>query len=179
MNDGTKLKENILDFISSIVLLLFSIFVFANGIYIIKTMKLGKGVEWYVSPALLPMFIGIVIGLLSVILISKTWKDALTFLKLKKLSKIDDKKFSVKELIINFNNNVYLRLALTLLLLIVYVFILIGKIPFPLATFIYLTSNMIIFRENNFAIWKILLISLAASFLIYYGFGVLAKIPLP
>jgi len=38
---------------------------------------------------------------------------------------------------------------------------------------------MLIFRRKGFAVWKLVLISLAASAAITYGFGTLASIPLP
>ena len=112
-------------------------------------------------------------------LILKKKKYALEFLRSRENNNVCNDRISLKELIVNYKSNMYLRLFFTLLLLIIYVFILIGRIPFLMATFIYLVSNMILFREDNFAIWKIVLISLITSIAIYFGFGILARIPLP
>ena len=175
-----KLKNSYLDFISGIVLLVFSILVFIYGIYIVNTMNLGKGVEWYSSPALMPLFIGAVITILSLLLIIKSKDSYIEFKECKASIVFDDKcKLSIKELLLHYKDNQILRFIITLMLLITYVFFLIGRIPFVLATFLYLSLNMIAFRENGFAYWKILIISIVMSLLINYGFGIVAKIPLP
>lgn len=175
-----KMKNGFVDFISGLVLLVFSILVFVYGIYIINTMSLGKGVEWYTSPALMPLFIGAVIGVLSIMLMLKNKDSFLNFLNTNKvLSCKHVTKLNVLGVIINYKDNKIARFIITLFLLLLYVFVFIGRIPFLLATFIYLSSNMIVFRESDYAIWKLLFISLFMSLAINYGFGIVAKIPLP
>lgn len=173
-------KSGYIDFITGIVLLVFSTLIFIYGIYIINTMNLGKGVEWYTSPALMPLFIGTVIGILSALLIIKNHHSFIEFLNNEKEVSINNlNDITIKDILIHYKENQIIRLIITLILLILYVFVFIGRIPFLLATFLYLASNMIIFRENSFAIWKLILISLVTSLLINYGFGIVAKIPLP
>ena len=174
-----KLKNGYVDFISGVVLLVFSVLVFVYGIYIINTMNLGKGVEWYTSPALMPLFIGAIIGILSILLIIKNKTNFIEYLKNNKNnSKVRDQ-ISIKDAIMHYRENQLIRFVITLVLLILYVFVFIGRMPFVLATFLYLVLNMIIFREKGFAIWKLVIISIVMSVLINYGFGIVAKIPLP
>lgn len=174
-----KTKSGYIDFISGIVLLVFSTIVFVYGIYIINTMNLGKGVEWYTSPALMPLFIGAIIGILSILLIIKNKTNFIKYLKNNKNnSKVRDQ-ISIKDAIMHYRENQLIRFVITLVLLILYIFVFIGRMPFVLATFLYLVLNMIIFREKGFAIWKLVIISIVMSVLINYGFGIVAKIPLP
>ena len=174
-----KTKSGYIDFISGIVLLVFSTIVFVYGIYIINTMNLGKGVEWYTSPALMPLFIGAIIGILSILLIIKNKTNFIEYLKNNKNnSKVRDQ-ISIKDAIMHYRENQLISFVITLVLLIFYIFVFIGRMPFVLATFLYLVLNMIIFREKGFAIWKLVIISIVMSVLINYGFGIVAKIPLP
>ena len=174
-----KTKSGYIDFISGIVLLVFSTIVFVYGIYIINTMNLGKGVEWYTSPALMPLFIGAIIGILSVLLIIKNKTNFIEYLKNNKNNSKVRNQISIKDAIMHYRENQLIRFVITLVLLILYIFVFIGRMPFVLATFLYLVLNMIIFREKGFAIWKLVIISIVMSVLINYGFGIVAKIPLP
>ena len=142
-------------------------------------MNLGKGVEWYTSPALMPLFIGAIVGILSILLIIKNKTNFIEYLKNNKNnSKVRDQ-ISIKDAIMHYRENQLIRFVITLVLLILYIFVFIGRMPFVLATFLYLVLNMIIFREKGFAIWKLVIISIVMSVLINYGFGIVAKIPLP
>ena len=175
-----KIKNGYIDFISGMVLLVFSILVFIYGIYIISTMNLGKGIEWYTSPAIMPLLIGLVIGILSVLLMLKNRKSFVEHIS--KKNNINSKlrnQFSMKDAILNYRENQSIRFFITLVLLIFYIFVFIGRIPFVLATFLYLILNMIVFKDKGYAIWKLVIISLFMSLLINYGFGIVAKIPLP
>ena len=59
----------------------------------------------------------------------------------------------------------------------VYFFVLWGRLPYVVATFIFLAGTMAIFKAG--AWWKIFLISGITVAIVWYVFGVLALVPLP
>lgn len=59
----------------------------------------------------------------------------------------------------------------------VYFFIFWGRLPYVVATFLFLVGMMAIFKAG--AWWKIVLIAGATVTVVWYVFGVLAMIPLP
>jgi hypothetical protein len=71
----------------------------------------------------------------------------------------------------------FLRGVLAMACIGVYFFIFWGRIPYALATFIFLSGMMFLFKGG--AWWKIFLISGITVAVIWYLFGVLAMIPLP
>ncbi|NTV32768.1 MAG: hypothetical protein HGA50_05705 [Deltaproteobacteria bacterium] len=71
----------------------------------------------------------------------------------------------------------FLRGVLAMACIGVYFFIFWGRIPYVIATFIFLAGMMFLFKGG--AWWKICLISGITVAVIWYLFGVLAMIPLP
>ena len=71
----------------------------------------------------------------------------------------------------------FLRGALAMACIGVYFFIFWGRIPYVMATFIFLAGMMLLFKGG--AWWKVCLISGITVAIIWYLFGVLAMIPLP
>jgi len=71
----------------------------------------------------------------------------------------------------------FLRGVLAMACIGVYFFIFWGRIPYVIATFIFLAGMMFLFKGG--AWWKISLISGITVAVIWYLFGVLAMIPLP
>lgn len=173
--DTNQGKQNKYDLIFSTILVIISIAILVYGIFIFKTMKLGKGIAFYSSPALFPVFIGSVLLMLSLLLVKKTFRY-------RNINIVDISSFknsNLKTILSNYRQSEPIRFIIELLLIAIYVFILIGNLPFYIATFIFLFFNMIIFRENGFAVWKLLIISIIFSVLISFMFSKVANIPLP
>lgn len=156
-----------IDLISSIVLFCFGVFVFISGVYM-SFVAVSSAEVWYYAPGMFPMFIGGVLCLLSIGLFIKKRKAGASF-----------SRDEVRQAAGYFKSKAFLRLVAAVGFLAVYVFILLGRIPFFAATALYLAVNMIFFREKGFAVWKILVISLAVSAVLCLFFGKLAGIPLP
>ncbi|MCL2374172.1 MAG: tripartite tricarboxylate transporter TctB family protein [Treponema sp.] len=62
-------------------------------------------------------------------------------------------------------------------ILVVYIFILIGRLPYVAATFLFLVGLMFYFKASKW--WKILVISALTTAAIALGFGEFMMIPLP
>ncbi len=58
-----------------------------------------------------------------------------------------------------------------------YALILIGRMPFAIATFIYMYVFLFLFKAGNW--WQCLLLSIITSGIITYAFGSIVNIPLP
>lgn len=129
--------------------------------------------QWYDSPSLFPMVIGVMLLVCSLVYL---WQNRQGW----RISPDDIEKVKAY-----FKSNTFLRLVISVVTLAVYVFVLLGlrigsfKLPYEAATFIYLFVTMTYFRPKGFAIWKIVLISAVLSLVIGYGFSNFAKIPLP
>ena len=154
------------DILSSLVLLVFGIFVLANGIYISFFTNNGAK-TWYYSPGFFPMFLGVILILLAFLLfVTKyTAGGRLRFVNIQ---------FDISR-----NHVKLLRLCLAVCLFAIYIFVLIGRIPFPGATFLYLSITMISFRPKGYPVWKIIVISAITSALVFLFFGKVASVPLP
>lgn len=159
------------DVISSIVLFIFG-FLFLIGAlrmpFKIYAKTTGNPSGIYCSPGILPTVIGSVIIILAIMLFIAGIKGGgrITLSGLKSpLDYVRTKKF--------------LRLVIATGLLVIYIFVLIGRVRFDLSTFIYIFSNMLIFRAERYSVIKILIICAAFSLAVTYSFYYLAKIPLP
>ena len=155
------------DLISSIIIFCFGLFVLITGVYIAFFAVSGTDV-WYYSPGMFPMVVGFALIVLSVILFRKKRSEGARFVALS---------FSSIKTMIRSKKNIRLLLAITLFA--VYVFGTLGRLPFVVATFLYLFVTMIVFRTEKYALWKIAVISLVTTSLIYFFFGVVASVPLP
>ncbi len=137
---------------------------------------------WYKSPSLVPFLMAFCLLLCGLALMHIAFRDG---------AKID---FISREKIGAFLKNRELRsFLLCVLMLCVYVFFLIPVsrrylnvirgfrvFPFFVATFLYLVSMMILFGQKQpKQIFKSAFISLCASGLVTWSFGILAQIPLP
>jgi len=167
--DKSQLRKA--DIIISFVLFAFSVLflIFAlkmpAKIYIQVT---GQPSGIYTAPGIFPIFISIILILESMLLFRTGLKGA--------------KRFSVEDIrhsIDYIRTDTFKRLVTVIGLLILYIFILLGRIRYDLATFIYLFSNMVIFRPKKYSILKIFFICVAFSLATAYGFKYLARIPLP
>jgi len=127
----------------------------------------GNKELWYSAPGVFPAFVGAVLTILSLLLIIQCFREN------KEREKIELAKIKAY-----IGNQHFKSLLVVLIYLFVYIFILLGRIKFSIATFIFLSVSMITFRKEKIAIWKLILISFLTSAIITYGFGTLAKIPL-
>lgn len=155
------------DLLSSIFICALGLFILITGIHISFFTNNGTDV-WYYSPGLFPVFIGTVLVLLSIIMFVSKYKHGARICIV-----------GMKSMLKAINSKASLRLFVSIALLAAYVFLAIGRLPFVVATFIYLAVTMMVFRKDNYAIWKILVISACATGMIYLFFGVIAAVPLP
>ncbi len=129
--------------------------------------------QWYDSPSLFPKVIGFLLLVCSLIYL---WQNRSGW----QIAPAD-----IAAIKAYFKSSAFLRLVISVASLAIYVFVLLGlqigpfRLPYEAATFLYLFGTMTYFRPRGFAIWKIVLISAALSFVIGYGFSNFAKIPLP
>jgi len=163
-----KLKLRRADLVTSIILFLFSAFVFVNAIELLSN-TLRKEKDWYVSAGLFPLIISVFLALCAYLLFSRARKDGakLDFIKTENIkSLISSKEFKVATFIIG--------------LLAFYIFVLLEVLPYWLATFIYLYVFMFTFQKKTKK--HIIIMSIVAvlsTIALTYGFGTLAMIPLP
>lgn len=163
-----KLNLRRADLVTSIILFLFSIFVFVNAIMLLSN-TLKKEKDWYVSAGLFPLIISVFLALCAFMLFSKARKDGATFdfINLENIKLLtQSKEFRVATFVIG--------------LLAFYIFVLLAVLPYWLATFIYLYVFMFVFQKKTAK--HIIIMSIVAvlsTIALTYGFGTLAMIPLP
>lgn len=158
-NTNTE-TDKFMDFIFSVILLVLSIVIIGASIYMIFD---TGNIAVYSSPGVFPLFIGTVIFILSIFLVIKNRQYC------KRFNSDSLKKYKTY----------IIRLFIALISIFIYVFVLIRFVHFYPATFIYLCGSMIMFRNKNFPIFKIFIIATLATFVIGWGFGKLAGVPLP
>lgn len=139
-------------------------------------------IQWYQSPALLPMMLAFLLLVCAIVLMHYALKQGakLDFIKKKNIIKI------------LHNREFYVVIAVVMTLFI-YIFVVIPLcrrylnffprfqgFPFMIATFLYLLSMMLLFNEKKLKPMLLsFLISAGAAGAITFGFGVIAMIPLP
>lgn len=156
-----------LDLVFAVALFTFGLFYL---IYALKmpTENLGSfgGNSVATAPGILPGIVSAVIMVLAIILFFSAWKENA------RITKEDMKK--VWEVLISKTSQ---RVALVVLIVVIYGFVLLGNVPYLIATTVYLFAFMWLFKAGK--IWKILLISVITSVCIWAFFGQVAMIPLP
>ena len=163
-----KSKLRRADLITSIILIIFSVYVAIGSIKLMMN-TLNGGKDWFKSAGLFPLIISLLLALCAVLLLINAIKDGakIDFFTIEKIKALFvSREFKVALIVIGF-------LAL-------YIFVLIPLLPYEVATFIYLLVFMVIFNEKkpkNIIISVV--VSLVATFMLYYGFGKIALIPLP
>lgn len=160
MENNKKLR----DFISSIVILLLSVFVLAEsrGIYV----KAGKTL--YLSPALIPLMLGTILLVLSVVLMLESLKEGGI------AARAAEGKQWMKAIKEDPNS---LRMLIGLVLMGIYTFVLLGMLPFWLATFLFMFLLMYFLEAGSLV--KIVVISIVVTALIIFLFQVCFRVPLP
>ena len=163
MNKRSK-KVNNLDLIAAIVIAAIGLYSSVSGI--LMMFDITGAEKWYYSPGFFPLFLGVILIILGIVLfVSKSKNGRIDFTTLLESNNVEKK----QELI---------KLLIAIVLFAINVFVLFGRLPFIVSTCIYLFVTMSVFRENNFAIWKIIVISICFSVFLYFFFVVVAKVPL-
>jgi len=127
---------------------------------------IGFHETWYTSPGLSGTLLGIIMILLGACLTIQAIRKGgnLKFISWLK----------IKSIIISLE---FKRGLLALILFGIYVFGLLGRIHYYIATFLFLSSVMLIFYRKS--PYKLIFICAIVSFLLTFFFGKVARIPLP
>lgn len=155
------------DVVFSIVLIILGIYVLREALKMPVTGLPGTvEQEFYLSPGFFPTLIAVILMIMGLALFingirsggSISKKDLVRFVKM-------------------FSSEIAIKSMIIVGLILIYTVVLLGKIPFFWATFIFLASSMFFLKATSW--WRIILISGLGSLLITYCFGTLARIPLP
>ena len=189
-------KQNLrrADLLFSLFLMLFSAFFFYLSVKLffnpfsrdfekVSAEDIKNGIlEWYKSPALLPLILSAIIFILAILLLHYARKEG---------AKLDF--FKTEKLIAILKNGEFKAVIIITILLCGYVFALmplsrkyldifpmVQGFPFFVATFIFIFAFIFIFNKKTVGkIITSLLVALVASASITYAFGNLVLIPLP
>ena len=146
LENNKKMK----DFMSSAVIFILALYVLFEG-YNIYT-KSGKLL--YLSPALIPLMLGTILLVLSIVLFAE----------------------SLKEGGMQADPNT-MRMLVGVVLMGLYTFVLLGMLPFWLATFLFMLLLMYFLEAGS--IVKIVVISVLVTGLVIFLFQVCFRVPLP
>lgn len=160
MENNKRMK----DFVSSIVMLLLSVFVLAQSYGIYK--KAGKLL--YLSPGLIPMMLGTILLVLSIVLLIGSLKDGGVAARTSEIKSL------FKELKEDPNT---MRMLIGVVLMGLYTFVMLGLLPFWIATFIFMMLLMYFLEAGS--IPQIVVISAIVTALIILLFQVCFRVPLP
>lgn len=163
-----EISMDLKDMVSSIVITLFGLYVLISGIHMSVVSQQMSDTAWYGTPGILPIIIGSVLITLSVIMFVSAYRKG---------ERINRE--LLDRAIAYLKTKAFLRLAVAIGLLAIYIFVLFRLVPFVISTFLYLSANMIFFREKKYPIWKLLIISAVFTVALYLFFGKVAGVPLP
>ena len=172
MSDETSKRPQTrygIDFLAGVIVFAVSIYVMCKSITFWKEDFVDV---FYYSSGLMPMIIGICLFIFSALYIRRTVKEHTL-----KGCFIDMKNFFVE-----FVKSSQVHKALIgILIFWVYIFLMLGKLPFWLATFITLSALLLFINwEKNWKkIAKLLLIAAVATFAIILVFQIIFKVPMP
>lgn len=180
LRDGEKVMSNEgkptrpqtrygIDLIAGVVTFAVSIYVMIKSITFWKEDFVDV---FYYSAGLMPMMIGISLFIFSALYIRRTLKEH----PLKECL-LDIKKFSIE-----FVKSKDVHKALIgLVIFWIYIFLMLGKMPFWLATFVTLSALLLFinWKKSVKQILKLLLISGVSTFMIILIFQIIFKVPMP
>lgn len=154
------------DVITSIVWILFGLIVYRETLKFPRDLPSVRASGWFTGPWIVPGSAALLLVGLGVFLLIRAAREGGLWTR-------ED----VKALIDSIKRPEFRR-ALTIALLFgVYVFVLIGRVHYTLATFLFLLAFYLLFRSAGFL--KATLVSAVASVAISWVFNVLARVPLP
>lgn len=161
-------EEMASNIIGSAVFLALGIFLTVCAFRMPNSALTGDPKKWYISPGVFPGFIGIGLTLMSFAMICKS------LLQCRKAGhKLSSGHFKPR---VGGTDTVRLLWAGALLTL--YISSL-GTINFTMGAFLFLSATMFSFKTKEYPLVKILVFSAVIALGITYGFGTLARIPLP
>lgn len=157
------------DFLAGVICFVVSIYVMCKSITFWKEDYVEV---FYYSSGLMPMIIGICLCVFSIIYIIRTIKE----------NNFKDCLADLKKFFIEFVKNKQIHKALIgIAIFWIYIFLMLGRMPFWLATFIILSALLLFINwEKNWKkIFKLLIISAASTGMIILVFQVIFKVPMP
>lgn len=153
-----------LDFLASLVLMAISAFIMIESLHIFGDVNEA----FYVSPGLLPLFLGLMLMLCAVILFIRCFRT-------ERWSVI---RTNLVEWLVTFRKSQSTHnMMLGIVLMAVYVFVLIPVINFWIASFIFLFLFMFLFASVS--IVTNIIIGLATPAFVYVLFQLIFQVPLP
>ena len=165
-----KNKESLrkADIVFGILLIIVSaFFLFQSLTMPIEGLKAKNRAEIsYTAPGLVPAVVCTILIILGIILIIQTLREG-TRLKKEDFSAV------IRWCTSKQSRNMWAVIGIFF----IYIFIMIGRLPYIASTFIFLAGFMFYFKAAK--LWKILVISAAATAVIAYSFGEFMMIPLP
>ncbi|NOV03688.1 tripartite tricarboxylate transporter TctB family protein [Paenibacillus planticolens] len=152
-----------LDFITSICLFLVSVYILVDSMKMVKTV----GGPIYSSPGLLPIIIGSMLMLCTVVLFIKSMKNV----------GFTGNVRAIGEWFGPFIKDTDTRGMLTgIVIIAVYCFVLVPRLPFLLSSVIFLVFLMKVMNAGSY--FKIILTAVAVSISLYVLFEIIFKVPL-
>lgn len=166
-SEESKVSMDLKDMISSIVIALFGLYVLISGIHMSVVSQKMSDSAWYGTPGILPIVIGAVLISLSIVMFVSGYRKG---------ERINKELLNIA--VSYLKSKAFLRIAVAIGLLAIYVFVLFPYLPFCIATALYLIATMTFFREEKYPIWKIIIISLVFTVILYLFFSKVAGVPL-
>lgn len=157
-------RKSMKDFISAVILILLSVYVLFEGFNIYT--KAGKPL--YLSPALIPMMLGVMLLVLSIVLLFGSLKDGGA------AARGAEMKAWFKEIKADSNT---MRMLIGVVIMGLYTFVLLGMLPFWLATFLFMFLLMYFLEAGS--IVEILSVSVIITGLVIFLFQICFRVPLP
>lgn len=160
MEDNKRMK----DFISSIVMCGISVYVLIESYKI----YVRSGKILYLSPGLIPLMLGGFLLILSAVLLAVSLKEGGA------AARAAEVKLWWRVMIKDKNS---MRMLIGLVLMGLYTFVMLGMLPFWLATFLFMLLLMYFLEAGS--IIKIVIISVLVTGLVIFLFQVCFRVPLP
>jgi len=164
------------DFVFSFVLVALGIYVVVEGLGIYRYAASAPYniTDFTISPAFLPIILGFALIVCSVMLCFQSLKDGNGTIRTNWKKYWQEVKLWFKPAITNPDT---ISMAVGLVIIALYTFILLGRLPFWAASFIFLMALMGYLRADK--VWKLVIITIAGVGAVYLLFQVAFKTSLP
>ncbi|MDR1625160.1 MAG: tripartite tricarboxylate transporter TctB family protein [Spirochaetia bacterium] len=166
IQDKKTLRKCDVAFGTFLIIVSIVFFVMAFKMPILAIGRASQGPELSTAPGLLPMTVSATLCALGIILVISAWREG---------GRISGKDF--RNAIAKVKTDESKRMALICLIIMLYAFGLLKRVHFSLATFIYLSVFMFLFKATHPV--KMIIICGITAALIWFFFGRVALIPLP